>query len=314
MILQDKTHSQQREHTRQREHSQQERTATHYRPLHPNSMTCPNCGATVPSGKELCPECGHPLHTGVCTYCGSPMEDGDRFCPECGGPRQGITCPKCGTLNFRSFCRKCNAPLDELAAEEMNRAQKDPVFIRMVQLAQQMAKLEERIIQAAKSEGQSQREEPVADFSQAAELTEEEKKLMAQYKQMMEQLGIPPVETPVAKPAEQAATPRTRQKLEVGGSQEELEALRAEYSRNLQEMNELMSQLIPDPGCAPQIQRNYYSARKLPVITTVVHRERVAWVCNLCGCHHSQPSECADPSLGGTWIYNDVVETTKKYV
>lgn len=241
------------------------------------------------------------------------MEADDRFCPECGGPRQGITCPHCGTLNFRSFCSKCDAPLDELAAEEMERAKKDPVFIRMVQLAKQMAAMEEKLLGAAQSVAQEQHEEPVADFSQAAELTDEENALVEQYKQMMEQLGLPPVETP-APAAPATAQPETRRSLNVGGSQEELQALREEYSRSLQEMNDLMSQLIPDPGTTPQIQRNYYSARKLPVITTEVRRERVAWICKRCQVRHRKPNECAFEEDGGTWIYEDLVITTKKYV
>ena len=300
--------------SQQRERGQQERVRTQYRSRFPGNITCPYCGASVPSSMELCPECHHPLHTGTCTYCGSAMDADDQFCPECGGPRQGITCPQCGNLNFRSFCNKCNAPLDELATEEMEKAKNDPVFIKMVQLAKQMAAMEERLLHAAQSVAEEQHEEPVADFSQAAELSDEEKALVEQYKQMMEQLGLPPMETPKPSTPVQTAAPKTRQSLIIGGTQEELQALREEYSRSLQEMNDLMSQLIPDPGTSPQIQRNYYSARKLPVITTEVRRERVAWVCNLCGCHHNQPSVCAEPDLGGTWIYQDVVVTTKKYV
>lgn len=294
----------------QRERGQQEHTRTFYRSRFPGNVTCPYCGASVPADMELCPECLHPLHTGTCTYCGSAMDADDQFCPECGGPRRGITCPQCGTMSFRSFCTKCNAPLDELAAEELERAKNDPVFVKMVQLAKQMAAMEERLLQAA----EGVQEEPVADFSQAAELSDEEKALVEQYKQMMEQLGIPQVETPKPGAPAQTSAPKTRQSLKVGGSQEDLQALREEYSRSLQEMNDLMSQLIPDPGTSPQIQRNYYSARKLPVFVTEVKRERVEWVCNLCGCHHKQPNDCARPELGGTWIYQDVVTTTKKYV
>lgn len=277
-------------------------------------MECPSCGATVPRGMELCPECGRPLHTGVCTYCGAAMDADDQFCPECGGPRQGIQCPKCGTLNFRSFCRSCHTPLDELAAEEMERARKDPVFIRMVQLGQRMAELESRLINAARAGSKAKEEEPVADFSQAAELTAEEKELVAQYKQMMEQLGLPPVEPPKAEPPKAKTETKERQKLNVGGSEEDLEALKAEYAQNLQEMNDLMSQLIPDPGTSPQIQRNYYSARKLPVFTTEIVSQGTYWVCNECQVRHRQPEECAFEKLGGNWIYETIEVTTKTYV
>lgn len=309
--------SQDQQRIQQRERPQQERAHVQYRSFNPDSMTCPHCGANVPRDNELCPECGRPLHIGVCTYCGSPMDPDDRFCPECGGSRQGVICPQCGTLNFRSYCRNCNAPLDELAVEENERARKDPVFIKMMDLGEEMAILEERMLAVAKSLAEEQVDEPIADFSHVAELSDEDKALMEQYKNMMTHLDAPTARTPdPATPVvtSKTASPKVQMKLEIGGSREELQALREEYALKLKEMGDLMNQLVPDPGSPPQIQRNYYSARKLPVYTKKLSREPVAWVCNLCGCHHNQPSECAQPQLGGVWIYKEVEITVKEYV
>ena len=297
---------------REREGQQRQRARMHYRPLFGGStMECPNCHAEVSAHYELCPECGYPLHTGTCTYCGSPMDADDMFCGECGGSRKGVTCPRCGVLNFRSFCRNCNAPLDELAQQELERAKNDPVFGRMLTLAKRLAELEEKMQQAASAGGSEQEaeEERVADFTQMAELTDEEKALVEQYKKMMAEMGMAVVETPKPEAPKQPAVPKQRARLEAP----DLTALQQEYRDGLQEMADLMSQLQPDPAAPPQIQRNYYSARKLPVIRTEVVHEPAEWVCNFCGCHHRQPSECAEPSLGGTWIYNSYTITTKTY-
>ena len=299
-----------------REGRQREGVRAQYRPLFGGTMECPNCGEEVNSQYEICPHCGHPLHPGTCTYCGAPMDADDMFCGECGGSRRGISCPRCGTLNFRSFCRECNAPLDELAQQELERAAKDPIYGRMLTLAKRLAELESQMQQAASAPTAGQEEEEeverVADFTQVAELTEEEKALVEQYKQMMAQMGMQTVEPPkpeAPKPAATPAAPKKRARLETP----DLTALQEEYRQGLQEMSELMSQLQPDPEAHPQIQRNYYSARKLPVIRTEVIHEPAEWVCNYCGCHHRQPSECCKPELGGTWIYNSYTMTTKTY-
>lgn len=313
------TREQQHERQREQESEQREHVQVQYRPLFGGTMSCPNCGEEVRATYEICPHCGFPLHTGTCTYCGAPMDADDMFCGECGGSRKGVTCPECGTLNFRSFCRNCNAPLDELAQQEMEKAKNDPIFGRMLTLAKRMAELEEQMEAVAmgtyqpEGEVEEEEEERVADFTQVAELTEEEKALVEQYKQMMEQMGMAVVEPPKPEApkaeAPKPAAPKKRAKLEAP----DLSALQEEYRQGLQEMSDLMSQLIPDPGTTPQIQRNYYSARKLPVFRTEVVHEPAEWVCNFCGCHHRQPSECAEPQLGGTWVYNSYTVTTKTY-
>lgn len=301
---------------RERKGQQRERIGVQYRPLFGGTIECPNCHAVVKSDYELCPQCGHPLHTGTCTYCGAPMEAEDLFCGECGGSRKGVTCPQCGVLNFRSFCRNCNAPLDELAQEEMERAKNDPVFGRMLTLAKRLAELEDKMREAASETVEVEEkveEERVADFSQMAELTAEEKALVEQYKQMMAGMGMAAVEAPkpeAPKPsAPKPAAPKKRARLEAP----DLSAIQQEYRDGLQEMAELMSQLQPDPAAPPQIQRNYFSARKLPVIRTKVVHDPAMWECNFCHNLHRQPSECAEPGLGGTWVYSSYTVTTKTY-
>ena len=107
----------------------------------------------------------HPLHPETCTYCGAPMEPGDEYCCKCGNPRKGIVCPQCGTLNFRCFCSRCNLPLDELALAEIEKAKRDPVFQKAQQLAQEMAELEEKIMEVYRNRNQTGGDEGEIEYA-----------------------------------------------------------------------------------------------------------------------------------------------------
>lgn len=91
------------------------------------------------------------------------------------------------------------------------------------------------------------------------------------------------------------------------------EDISAEYAQTVRDINELFAKMLPPAGSTPQQQQNYYSARHICVTTvtesTVKITTPVAWICNFCGCRHNHPSECCEPHLGGTWIY----ETTEKH-
>ena len=102
---------------------------------------CPFCGSAVEPDYEICPACGHKL-VEYCTFCGANMTANDIDCPECGMPSEGITCPDCGTLNFRSFCRKCNRPLSRAARKAVEKAKADPKVQEAVSILVKMAELE----------------------------------------------------------------------------------------------------------------------------------------------------------------------------
>ena len=254
---------------------------------------CPNCGTPCHSGDKG-------LHAELCSFCGASMEADDFFCPDCGNPRTGIICPDCNTLNFRSFCRKCNRPLNEMAMQEMQKAKKDPVFQEMLALAQELADLEEQILNTVSEEF------PV-------ELSEADKKLIQQYKDLFSGSGS--LEgMQVARPEPKVEEPvQTRPKIQLNVKKVDLDEAKQSYKEKLEEMKLLMEKLRPEGDMTPQMQRNYYSARKLPVLRKSVTKAPVCWICNLCGCHHSHPSECAQPELGGTWVYEDVVTVTKTF-
>lgn len=270
--------------------------------------SCVRCGVPIQADWEICPHCGQSLHAELCSFCGASMEADDSFCPDCGNPRTGIICPDCNTLNFRSFCRKCNRPLNEMAMQEMQKAKHDPVFQEMLALAQELADLEERILGTPSGEISEEDSEPPQ-----LELSEADKKLIQQYKDLfagsgsLEEISIP-------KPEPLKETPvQARPKIQLNVKRVDLDEAKQSYKEKLEEMRGLMEKLRPERDMTPQMQRNYYSARKLPVLRKSVSKAPVCWVCNLCGCQHNQPSECAQPELGGTWIYEDVVTVTKTF-
>ncbi|MDE6286627.1 MAG: hypothetical protein K2L99_06515, partial [Muribaculaceae bacterium] len=83
------------------------------------------------------------------------------------------------------------------------------------------------------------------------------------------------------------------------------------YKEKAAEMNAALAALVPPPDYTPQQKRDYFSARK--VIRSHVHADLSeynpsVWCCNYCGCLHNNPSECAEPQLGGTWIYQSPEE------
>lgn len=48
------------------------------------TMSCPNCKATIPANSKFCPECGTSLATVVCPKCQTVNQAGARFCVNCG--------------------------------------------------------------------------------------------------------------------------------------------------------------------------------------------------------------------------------------
>ena len=109
---------------------------------------CPHCHQTIPPGMALCPHCGRPVNLSRCSFCGAAKEPDEPFCSECGNPTQGIVCPICGTLNYRSFCRQCNHPLNERALQAVMEAHNDPRMQEVQQLAEQLEEMETLIHQA----------------------------------------------------------------------------------------------------------------------------------------------------------------------
>ena len=245
-----------------------------------DGVGCPYCGQPVKKSWEWCPSCGHSL-VDWCTFCGADIPRGEDECPECGMSRSGIVCPKCGTRNAGGFCRKCNEPLTLAAKKELERAQKDPQFLKAAELAVQAAELLARI------EAEEQ-EVPESEIKEI-ELPEDVLRLK-------ELLGKTTLRTSTTgEPCRTTCSAANKMKSKA--------ELRAEYSKIQEELNKALEGMLPPVGSTPQEQRNYFSARKLPVEKVILTKGREAWVCNFCGCWHNCPSECCEPWHGGKWVY-----------
>lgn len=250
-----------------------------------DGVGCPYCGQPVKKSWEWCPSCGHSL-VDWCTFCGADIPRGEDECPECGMSRSGIVCPKCGTRNAGGFCRKCNEPLTLAAKKEQERALKDPQFVKAAELAVQAAELLARI------EAEEQ-EVPESEIKEI-ELPEDVLRL----KELLGKTTL-----------RQAQGPDGKQTQPLDGKQQQAQRpkskaeLRAEYSKIQEELNKALEGMLPPVGSTPQEQRNYFSARKLPVEKVILTKGREAWVCNFCGCWHNCPSECCEPWHGGKWVY-----------
>lgn len=226
-----------------------------------------------------------------CTFCGAEVENDDIFCPECGNALGGIRCPNCGTLSIRNFCSNCNYPINELAQQAVSAAKRDPKFIRTQQLATELSELEERI--ARLSEG-STVSDGILDAS--ALISDEDRAAAENYAALFG--GIADLKVPDRRPPEPEEAIKRRQFSAAGDM---LKAAVAEYKTKAAELQRQIASMLPDPGMPPEEKRNFFCARKITQIEMRATRQE--WVCNYCGCHHRQPSECTRPELGGEWLF-----------
>lgn len=279
-----------------------------------DGVGCPYCGQPVKKSWEWCPSCGHSL-VDWCTFCGADIPRGEDECPECGMSRSGIVCPKCGTRNAGGFCRKCNEPLTLAAKKELERAQKDPQFLKAAELAVQAAELRARI----EAEDQEVPESEIKEIELPEDVLRLKEllgkttlrrfdKLSDRSDQKRETGSVAdPVEAPALRQAQGLRTSATgepcRTTCSAANKMKSKAELRAEYSKIQEELNKALEGMLPPVGSTPQEQRNYFSARKLPVEKVILTKGREAWVCNFCGCWHNCPSECCEPWHGGKWVY-----------
>lgn len=268
--------------------------------------SCVHCGAETQPDWEICPACGHNLQAELCSFCGGAMDENSAFCPECGNPRTGIVCPGCHTLNFRSFCRKCNSPLNEQAQQALEAARKDPKVQQAIVIAQELAELEEFLLAPAEDETAP---------PEIPELSEEDRRLVDQYKDLL--AGVhgqkpqekPKVETPKVETPKPAPKPASGFSIKIMSKEEAMQ----KYKEKLAEMQATLSSMIPDAGMTPQMQRDYYSARKVEIVTRTKIKVPLYWICNAYGCQHSQPNECVEPFKGGKWVYDEREEVSSTW-
>ena len=235
----------------------------------------------------------------VCPYCGAEMDADDMCCTECGGPRSGIRCPRCGTLNFGSFCSSCNEPLDDLAREAVSLAKNDPHFKEAERLAGELAELDRIISDLSGGEGASSQEAGPKKLDTSTLLSEADRQALDRYNALFAGISDikvkPSAERQKIKSKENNVKP---QGFSISGLS--LADAVKKYKEVADRLEAELDAMLPDPKATPQEQRNFFSARKINSAGLVQVRQ--CWVCNYCGCHHSQPSECYKPWMGGKWI------------
>lgn len=220
------------------------------------------------------------------------MKPGAKFCTKCGQTREGIVCPECGTLNFRNFCRVCNTPLTAMAQRAVTEAKNDPKFKAIQAKAEELAELQAQIEELQKGGG----------HSAPAELSAADRAMLDDYAAVLASIGVAkPQERKTVESRPQPERPRFEEKVK------SLDEIMAAYREKAAEMDAALASLTPPPDFTPEQQRDYYSARKIGRMHTEITigdgYNPYKWKCNLCGALHSNPTECAQPELGGTWIY-----------
>ena len=274
-----------------------------------DGTACPYCGHEVRKSWEWCPACGHSL-VDWCTFCGADIPREEDECPECGMSRSGVVCPRCGTRNATAFCRKCNEPLTLAAKKELERAQKDPQFLKAAELAVKAAELLAMIDAEEQDvpESENKEIELPEDVLRLKELLgkttlRQQERSVAGVAGVAEPVeAVEAVEAPALRQAQGPAI-RQAQGPDVKQQPKSKAELRAEYSKIKEELNKALEEMLPPAGSTPQEQRNYFSARKLPVEKTIRTQSGAYWVCNFCGCWHNCPDECSEPWHGGKWVY-----------
>lgn len=269
-------------------------TRTILRGIQELGRLCPYCGETVSDQFEICPHCRHKL-VPYCTFCGAPMSPDETECSQCGAPAGGIICPKCGSLSFRAFCPECNEPLNRAAKKAVEKAQSDPKFQKLQELISQAEELRAQIENTSTDVIES----PVISKEQLVIHKQEREPQTLDYSESNDTKGTDKEE----------AHPRSS--IVSDTSAKDLKQIEIDIDK-------LLSEMLPPAGSTPQQQRNYFCARKIEVVKTKTINKTVknpiGWVCNLCGCTHRQPSECAMPELGGRWIYGASRTYTKTII
>ena len=241
-------------------------------------------------------------YNGRCTFCGYPVEPGTRFCTECGNNREGITCPHCGTLNYRSFCKQCFAPLNEQAQKALTEAKFDPHFQRAEQLVKEMAELE-KIIREAEAANQYN-EAP----DRSVALSHDDRQILDAYKDLFAGIANAPVPSAPDDEADTAARTRERKQFRIQKAEDAMKL----YKAKMAELQMHMDSMLPDSAATPEEQRDFFSARI--ITTTRIELVKQGWVCNYCGCFHKCPNECAEPQLGGKWVFFEKEVETKQSI
>lgn len=236
---------------------------------------CPSCGAAVLPGADICEACGEWLLEGQCKFCYAFLEEGAQFCAECGNPIAGVVCPKCGRLSYFDFCKHCSIPLTPQASE----------MIKELQQSEELQALLRELGNAIPPEQAAPQDEELQVLEQ-----------LKQYKEQLKRAGKP-------QKAEAKKGFRLGQVDEMVKRAQEAPQGQGEARPMLSALEQLQKRQFK----SNQEARRFFGALK--VLLPRVTKKLLGWRCNAYDCLHPDgPQGCADPSPGGTWIFEEQTE------
>lgn len=262
--------------------------------LHETQRKCLNCGWGVSSTADICENCGEWLLKGKCNFCYADVEEGQKFCAECGNPPEGIVCHSCGRLSHFDFCFQCNIALTEQANETIELIANSVEFQNLIKISEN-----ENLNTNEKAKQSDIELEKLKNYLSI--FSEQNPKKKTQF--TIKDCSNSNIEENLKSIEQSKHNIRSEEHRILIEQQKEIQALK------------LLEESRSKTFSSNQEARKHFGALKIILSTVIQKQIPIGWRCNAYDCLHKEgPNECADPSLGGTWHYKTITETSFKQI
>jgi len=259
------------------------------------SAICPNCGTNVASAADLCEKCGEWLLKGKCNFCYGDVVPDQKFCAKCGNSPHGIVCKDCGVVSHFDFCPQCHKPLTEMATDAIKEIKQSKEFQELMSIQKEEAPPQEGISdqsqqEVAQVEADSRTLEKQAPTRSFVLNDASHGRLEQNIRAIEESRGA----------VVNAAT-----KLQVDKQERE-----AQKQKKEAQVLRLLEEAKQKKFANNQEARRFFGALMITLPAVITSKVPIGWHCNAYGCTHPDgPQGCANPSAGGTWLYEERKET-----